>query len=219
MPIVINTVHDVALEELKLSSDMTSIEGRVRLKNIAYHKQLAVRFTFDAWQTTSEVFGKYSEPINKNFDRFTFSIRLNDLLARIDGKTLLLALRYTVDGKEIWDNNSCQNYQAIFSTKRQPKSRPDDSSSASDAADLKVRLEKVVRGREAGPATPTPRVSRQPGSRSNSSSSSSDSDKPLEFKTNGSLASRYDLGSSLRAPWKVPALTPLQHSRTRSHPS
>ncbi|KDQ33988.1 carbohydrate-binding module family 21 protein [Pleurotus ostreatus PC15] len=222
MPIIINTVHDVALEELKLSSDMTSIEGRVRLKNIAYHKQLGVRFTFDAWQTTSEVFGKYSEPINKNFDRFTFSIRLNDLLARIDGKTLLLALRYTVDGQEIWDNNSCQNYQAIFSTKRQPKNRPDDSSSASDAADLKVRLEKVVRGREAGPATPTPRVSRQPGSRSNSSSSSSDSDKPLEFKTNGSLASRYDLGSSLRAPWKspVPAYTPPpQHSRTRSHPS
>ncbi|KAF4578433.1 hypothetical protein EYR36_000240 [Pleurotus pulmonarius] len=222
MPILINTVHDVALEELKLSSDMTSIEGRVRLKNIAYHKQLAVRFTFDAWQTTSEVFGKYSEPINKNFDRFTFSIRLNDLLARIDGKTLLLALRYTVDGQEIWDNNSCQNYQAIFSTNRQRqlKGRHEHSSSASDAADLKVRLEKVVRGREAGPATPTPQVSRQPGSRSNSSSSSSsDSDKPLEFKTNGSLASRYDLGSSLRAPWKVPVLTPLHHSRTRSHPS
>ncbi|KAJ8474647.1 hypothetical protein ONZ45_g15875 [Pleurotus djamor] len=203
MPLLVNPNHDVALEELKLASDMLSIEGRVRLRNISYHKLLAVRFTFDAWQTTSEVMGKYSESINNDFDRFTFSIRLDDLLARIDGKTLLLALRYNTDGREIWDNNSHQNYHAVFSTKR-PSKRQDDDSSASDVADLKTRLEKVAKTRENSLKTP----SRRSGSRSNSSSSSSsDSDKPLEFKTSASLASRYDLGSSLRAPWKSPTVS------------
>lgn len=48
---------------------------------------------------------------------------MNDLLATIKGKTLVLAVQYSVDGQEIWNNNDGQNYLATFSkVKRDPPS-------------------------------------------------------------------------------------------------
>lgn len=206
MPRRVDLNADVALEELTLSSDSTCILGRVRVRNIAYSKWLAVRFTFDSWQTTSEVTSKYLESIDSDFDRFTFSIRLNDLLARIEGKTLYLALRYTVAGREIWDNNGGKNYLAEF-TKVMPiaekRRSSDDEGSASDIADLRSKLEKVVQGREqTGPSFLAQTFSRGNG-----------------FGT-ASLASRYDFGTSLKEPWKPSDFTtPLRHLRTQSHPA
>jgi hypothetical protein len=95
MPKNVNANADVALLELTLSQDATSIHGRARVKNIAFEKWLAVRFTFDWWQTTSEVTAKYVESVEHSaFDIFAFTIRLNDIMARIEEKVLFLALRY-----------------------------------------------------------------------------------------------------------------------------
>jgi hypothetical protein len=115
MPPSIDTSADVGLEDLSIASEGTTLVGRVRLRNMAYTKDLAARFTFDNWLTTSEVIGKYLEAIDALFDRFTIMIRLGDILPRIDGKTLIFALRYTVAGREIWDNNHGRNYVATFS--------------------------------------------------------------------------------------------------------
>lgn len=217
MPAKVNADADVALEELLLSPDTTSILGRVKVRNIAFQKWLAVRFTFDSWQTTSEVTAKYVESIDSVFDRFSFSIRLNDLLARIEGKTLLLALRYTAAGREIWDNNGGQNYLATFTKLKAkpelPKSDDEEGSARSDMADLKSKLEQVARGREsAGPAFLAQHHSRQTVGKL-------EDETPPNFKTGASLASRYDFGTSLRNPWK-PAVSssPSRHNRTHSYP-
>jgi hypothetical protein len=77
-----NPGANVALEDYYLNFDGTSILGKIRVRNIAYCKTVVIRFTFDSWQTTSEVVGRYVESVNSQFDRFSFSIRLNDLLAR-----------------------------------------------------------------------------------------------------------------------------------------
>ncbi|KAL0947586.1 hypothetical protein HGRIS_013675 [Hohenbuehelia grisea] len=254
MPAFVDKTADVALEKLELAPGAESINGTARVRNIAFHKQLAVRFTLDSWQTTSEVAGRYAEAVDNAFDRFAFSIRLNDL-ARIESKTLVLALRYTVDGQELWDNNRTHNYHIVFSTAPQPREQKgrrgaalgsqEDEDSASDVADLKRKLERVVRAREVGdsqqpilarrapsrsapvtamrpehnlPSATTPtattihaprptapaRRRRSPPSSRSGSSSSSENERPLEFKTGGSgFGARYDLGSSLRAPWKA----------------
>jgi hypothetical protein len=123
----------------------------VRVKNIAFEKWLAVRFTFDSWQTTSEVTAKYIESVENNvFDIFGFAIRLNDIMARIEEKALFLALRYTVAGKEIWDNNGGENYLAKFiKTTAQPqKAASDEEVSGGNAINhLKSTLEQVAQSR------------------------------------------------------------------------
>ena len=208
MPLNVDLNADVALEELVLSPDSTCILGKVRLRNIAYEKWLAVRFTFDSWQTTSEVTGKYVEAIDDDFDRFSFSIRLNDLLARIEGKMLHMALRYTIAGREFWDNNKGNNYLAEFSkVTPSAKSISSDGETSGESAidNLRSKLEKVVLGEEKN------------GSMLSTQSSSSGG-----LLGTASLAARYDFGTSLKEPWKPINYTtpsPLRHTRTQSYPT
>ena len=52
-------LRDVAVENIELVG--TTVEGVVRVRNLAFEKWLAVRFTLDKWQTTSEVTARYKE--------------------------------------------------------------------------------------------------------------------------------------------------------------
>lgn len=110
---------DVYVESLEMTPDGRSIRGFVRVKNLAFEKWVAVRFTLDHWQTVSEVSADYVDSVptataGAATDRFSFTIRLQDLLARLEEKTMFLAVRYTVGGREIWDNNEGQNYRIEF---------------------------------------------------------------------------------------------------------
>ncbi|BGO89340.1 hypothetical protein NBRC10512_001747 [Rhodotorula toruloides] len=105
--------QDVFVDSLEMTPDGRSIRGLVRVKNLAFEKWVAVRFTLDNWQTVSEVSADYVDSL-PGADRFSFMIRLQDLLARLEEKTMFLAVRYTVGGKEIWDNNGGQNYRIEF---------------------------------------------------------------------------------------------------------
>lgn len=210
MPPKVNLAADVALDELVLSADRTSVLGHVRVRNIAFTKWVAVRFTFDFWQTTSEVTGRFVESINPEFDRFAFTIRLNDLLARIEGKTLQLAIRYNVTGQEIWDNNTNKNYCVSF-TKAKPvePKKVSDEEVSTDIDNLRSRLEKVVQGSErTGPAFIAQKTCR---SRTLGESA------PSIIKSSVSLASRYDFGASLKNPWN-PSSPLFIHSRNQSFP-
>lgn len=205
---------DVALQELSLSSDSLSINGRIRVKNLAFEKRLAVRFTFDLWQTTSEVTAKYVESVEGgNFDIFNFAIRLNDIISRIESKELFLALRYNVGGKEIWDNNSGQNYLAKFSRKKVESATTSDDegmSSAPALSDLKKRLEQVVKVRDNPVNFLAERVHRQ---------ARSESPKAPSFQSEQKLSSRYDFSNALKnQSWKAAPPAPTRHVRTITFP-
>ncbi|KAJ1309362.1 hypothetical protein OPQ81_006141 [Rhizoctonia solani] len=105
---------DVRVQSLALSEDGSSLVGRVLVRNIAFEKWVAARFTFDWWQTTSEVSARYIDTVADGVDRFGFTIKLGDVLHRIEEKTLFVAVRYTVAGREIWDSNHGQNYMVSF---------------------------------------------------------------------------------------------------------
>ncbi|KAG5653955.1 hypothetical protein H0H81_009072 [Sphagnurus paluster] len=146
---------DVVLEELRLAPGAAPrIEGRVRVRNLAYAKSVVARFTFDGWQTTSEVSAHYTESRGPAVDVFVFSIRLDDLLQRIEGKRMWLAVRYNVAGREVWDNNGGRDYLAEFSVtkreevahkvKRLVKRSGGEDAAESDIANLRSTLEKVV---------------------------------------------------------------------------
>lgn len=230
-------MDDVALEELCLAPDGASILGKVRVRNLAFAKWIAVRFTFDSWQTTSEVIGKYLDSPSSQFDRFSFAIRLNDLLARIEGKTLLLAVKYSIQAREMWDNNGGQNYLVTFTKTKveepsiaPPPKRPttlSDDEASTDMMDLKSKLEKVVNPKDrTGPAfnvsqqSPSSSASWSSGTGrgSHQHSASVDLDATSSFRTSSSFASRYDFAESLKRPWNPDVPVHATHNRTQSFP-
>ncbi len=106
---------DLYLESLFLDDDRKSLRGIVQCRNLAYQKWVAIRFTFDWWQTTSEVTATHKDSVKGgSYDRFSFLIKLHDILANIEEKTLFMAIRYNTDGREIWEANGGQNYQVQF---------------------------------------------------------------------------------------------------------
>ncbi|TFK81922.1 carbohydrate-binding module family 21 protein [Polyporus arcularius HHB13444] len=208
-PAVANADADLALEDLTLSEDGASLSGRVRVRNLAFQKWVAVRFTVDSWQTTSEVTAKYLDSVPGGvFDRFSFTIRLGDMLARIEEKTLFFALRFNVIGREIWDNNNGENYKVTFAKVARPRSMPTSTSEGS-LASLKSKLENVAKGQETVGGFMA--QSKRKGS-------------PFTLEASTSLSARYDFAASWKSPWtRSPpsSVTPTKssHSRNVTYPN
>lgn len=111
----------VRVERIFLASDNQTLVGNIACANIAFHKFVVARFTLDYWKTTSEVVAEFNHDVRKKqkedgYDRFNFNIKLADQ-ANLESKTLLLCVRYSVNGQEFWDNNNSMNYQVDFSKK------------------------------------------------------------------------------------------------------
>ncbi|WAQ86565.1 hypothetical protein PtA15_7A291 [Puccinia triticina] len=86
----LSPAHKLCLSTLELAPDAKTLKGTVLVENISFEKRVAVRFTFDAWQTVSE---------------------LQDVLARINERQMEVAVRYRANGHEFWDNNGGANYR------------------------------------------------------------------------------------------------------------
>jgi hypothetical protein len=111
----------VRVERIFLASDHQTLVGNIACANISFHKFVVARFTLDYWKTTSEVVAEFNHDVRRKqkedgYDRFNFNIKLADQ-ANLESKTLLLCVRYQVNGQEFWDNNNSMNYQVDFSKK------------------------------------------------------------------------------------------------------
>ncbi|KAI9569391.1 carbohydrate-binding module family 21 protein [Boletus coccyginus] len=126
------------------------LTGFVLVRNLAFEKDVAIRFTLDDWETVSEVGAHYVDSLShlpsqvlsspfpstsentspqsgRGWDRFTFTIRLEDYAHSLSTRTLWLAARYRTNstypdlissqngpGGEWWDNNDGNNYRVGF---------------------------------------------------------------------------------------------------------
>lgn len=132
--------HLLQLSSLHLSTDCRSLVGTVTVANIAFQKHVAARFTFDHWQTTSEIAAEYrhcQKPMD-GYDQFQFVIELPDQ-ADLQTKTLLLCVWYRVNGQEYWDNNSGKNFHVNF-TRISPVKGRGASGKFDEAEDLHHRF-------------------------------------------------------------------------------
>ncbi|GLB35529.1 putative starch/carbohydrate-binding module (family 53) [Lyophyllum shimeji] len=241
-----NLNADVVLESLALAPEALSILGHVRVRNIAYAKSVVARFTFDAWQTTSEVSARYASSPSPEVDVFVFTIRINDMVSRIEGKRMWLAVKYVVGEREMWDNNAGRDYLAEFEVAKAPA--PMRERERERVAEWERSIE---RGRERG----LPRGRSSDESSSSSSSAVAESDiadlrtklekvvvRPMRPSPAPSLSSttstssmvapmttlRYDFatGASSAHTW-VPPISPARthghsrqgHVRTQSYPA
>ncbi|KAG9309124.1 carbohydrate-binding module family 21 protein [Chiua virens] len=162
---------NLLLESLDLAPSSSStmaakpfLTGSVLVRNLAFEKHVAIRFTLDDWQTVSEVSARYVDSPSilpshlrslvspftsddttlqrgRGWDRFAFTIRLEDYAQSLSTRTLWLASRYRVNstypdsdlaqhgpGGEWWDNNGGANHRVGFRaavvTSPSPRGRP-----------------------------------------------------------------------------------------------
>ncbi|KAH9963065.1 putative phosphatase regulatory subunit-domain-containing protein [Russula compacta] len=92
------------------------LRGTVRVRNIAYEKDVTARFTLDGWTTVSEAHAWYTGSAASDdgtWDRFAFTISLElHLRPGASERMLLLAVRFAVPGVgEWWDNNGGNDFR------------------------------------------------------------------------------------------------------------
>ncbi|KAH6976883.1 putative phosphatase regulatory subunit-domain-containing protein [Ilyonectria destructans] len=136
----------VYVNKLRLLDDQNSMQGLVAVRNVAFQKSVTCRFTFDNWETTSDVAAAYSDgnasgEAPSGYDFFVFTIELSDIV-NLESKIAHLCVRYTVNGQEHWDNNSGRNFHVCFFKKTLP---PDDNVLAQV---VPVTVQEHERGRE-----------------------------------------------------------------------
>ena len=90
-----------------------AIIGFVRVLNIAYKKEVVVRYTADGWKTFREESAEHlSILIDGTMDTFFFRIPLLSLLK--ETSNVEFAIRYKVRGNVYWDNNFSKNYSVCL---------------------------------------------------------------------------------------------------------
>lgn len=83
-----------------------SLHGIVRVSNLAYEKDVVVRWTHDDWRTSHDT-RAYFCASDGTTDRFGFELPIN-------GDDVVFCIRYTTLRRDYWDNNRGQNY-TVFS--------------------------------------------------------------------------------------------------------
>ena len=100
---------NISLENVILKD--YSLQGTIKVKNIAFEKRVFVRCTFDSWLSHMDIDATFVNMKNKGhtaLDTFSFQISVPPT---VDPKrTIQFVICYEVDGKEFWDNNNEQNY-------------------------------------------------------------------------------------------------------------
>lgn len=113
----------VLTEADNLKENKVLLEGRCRAMNISYEKKVSVRYTFDLWSTFEETEAVYRDSVpsyggrSSTWDRFSFYIPVTPANKNM---AVYIALKYSVDNAEYWDNNDSMNYQADISPKYSP---------------------------------------------------------------------------------------------------
>ncbi|GAV49309.1 hypothetical protein ZYGR_0N07160 [Zygosaccharomyces rouxii] len=105
-------LQDLALHVFRRGA---SVEGKVMVKDLSYHKRVAARYTWDGWNTVHEVeciyvcSGERYLP-GTNTDMFSFMLEKPDKSLKLQ-----LCIQYVarIEGRrqEFWDNNENQNYE------------------------------------------------------------------------------------------------------------
>lgn len=92
--------------ESAYADELNKVSGTVCVLNIAYEKQVMVRYTNNNWLTVCEVLAEHSmtSPCGK-YDFFSFEISFDNRSVALE-----FAVFYAVGSDIFWDNNFGQNY-------------------------------------------------------------------------------------------------------------
>ncbi|KAJ1726952.1 hypothetical protein LPJ61_004850, partial [Coemansia biformis] len=109
-----------------------ALRGSIKVHNLAFEKDVAVRYSLDQWRTAHEVPATFSRMLaaaqsgRPSVDRFEFALPLPPAALALLPATLALCVRYRVAGAEHWDNNDGRNYSFRISLPAAPAIADDD---------------------------------------------------------------------------------------------
>ncbi|XP_031787376.1 protein phosphatase 1 regulatory subunit 3B-A [Nasonia vitripennis] len=106
----------VSLENVIVRDSENCLIGTIKVKNLAYDKEVTIRATCDNWKTYQDVNCSYVEqpglsasPVVRNlYDTFRFRLPLPE--GDSGSNQLEFCVRYNTEGAEFWDNNAGANY-------------------------------------------------------------------------------------------------------------
>lgn len=87
-------------------TDASAYPIKVAVKNLAYNKDIKVRYTQDNWATYTEQSLSYSSTNTDGSEYWTTALRLDSNKS----SSFHYAVSYTVNGQTYWDNNFGNNY-------------------------------------------------------------------------------------------------------------
>lgn len=109
----------VYLQHATLGSDKKSLVLLVMCQNLAFEKRLAVKLTFNNWQSTLifTAFSHVKSFLLVDFDQFKFVIPLAHLPSALNAQ---FCIKYEVNNGVHWDNNSSKNYNMVLALQAKP---------------------------------------------------------------------------------------------------
>ncbi|XP_070521125.1 protein phosphatase 1 regulatory subunit 3C isoform X2 [Cardiocondyla obscurior] len=102
--------NNVSLENVIVRESEQCLVGTVKVRNLAYDKEVVVRISSDSWSTHEDVHCTYvAQPGSPGplilYDTFRFRLTLP-----VASNVIEFCVRYRAEGKESWDNNEGKNY-------------------------------------------------------------------------------------------------------------
>ncbi|XP_062976795.1 protein phosphatase 1 regulatory subunit 3D [Elgaria multicarinata webbii] len=98
----------------RVSSSDLGLNGTIKVINVAFEKQVTVRYTFNHWKGQHEVSAQWHSTVpgqdeREQVDVFTFFLPLPPFLLQLSS-VVEFAVFYRVNGQEYWDSNQGKNY-------------------------------------------------------------------------------------------------------------
>ena len=99
--------QNVCLENIACENFV--VTGIIRVTNLAYVKEVTIRFTLNGWTTYRDIWADYmSSCSDGKTDKFCFRVTVpHDFEVN---RRMEFAIRYRVSEQEFWDNNNRNNY-------------------------------------------------------------------------------------------------------------
>lgn len=103
----------VSLENVIVRERDDTITGTIKVKNIAFDKEVFLRVTFDKWTSSQDIPTAFSPngilSGSSQYDTFSFSLCVPSSAAKYG--TIEFCVCYKCSGVEYWDNNDGENYK------------------------------------------------------------------------------------------------------------
>lgn len=94
---------NVVLESIR--EEPRSLHGIVRVSNLAFEKEVVIRWTHDHWRTSHDTCSVFCSN-DGSTDRFAFELPIN-------GDDVSFAIRFRAKAVEYWDNNHGNDYTVL----------------------------------------------------------------------------------------------------------
>ena len=124
--------NHVCLESVSINDNV--VVGTVKVKNMAFHKTVFVRITYDGWVSSENVaayyvnnglFNAQGDELASPVDTFSFTHEVP--VDKITQRGVEFAVCFRCNEQEFWDNNSNKNYHITVKDGTAPYSKSDFS--------------------------------------------------------------------------------------------